>query len=421
MSDPYHVSWPKLPRRYKMPAEVMNQGGVDITLTVDVPNTFRVARVQSMFDLPVKDHIETHIRAEVDLDGVGDWRIGAIVGNSGVGKSTVARRLFGEENVWLPERIEWTDQPIVEDFAKGLSVDQVTEAMISVGLSSPPAWLRPYRCLSTGEQFRAAMARLLSDARDLVVVDEFTSVVDRTVARAVSNSVSKAMNQQPGKRFVAVSCHRDIIPWLQPDWVLDMDTGQFFRPGAERRPDIQLRVYPGTADAWSMFYRYHYLTWNMRGTSRVFLATIIFADEGIERLCGFFSIMPAMGMRGWYRGHRTVVLPDFQGMGIGNNLVEKVGDWLWEKEGKRLRTTTSAPSFVKHRLKHPEAWKMTMGPMMKRPSGNKNRKILTSAGRLSTSWEYIPAGLRGGSLEGVAVEGVGVGVESAQAAAAFVG
>ena len=64
--------------------------------------------------------------------------------------------------------------------------------------------------------------------RDFVVFDEFTSVVDRQVAQTASLAISKAIRRTK-KRFIAVSCHSDIIEWLEPDWVFNTNdmTGFF--------------------------------------------------------------------------------------------------------------------------------------------------------------------------------------------------
>lgn len=64
-----------------------------------------------------------------------------------------------------------------------MGIKDIVGLLSSVGFSSPPSWVRPFRVLSTGEQFRVTMARTLAEMPDLAVVDEFTSVVDRTVAR----------------------------------------------------------------------------------------------------------------------------------------------------------------------------------------------------------------------------------------------
>jgi ABC-type ATPase with predicted acetyltransferase domain len=75
--------------------------------------------------------------------------------------------------------------------------------------------------LSNGEQFRAGLARLICDAPDKVVVDEFTSVVDRQIAKIGASAFAKAWRKNKGKQIVLLSCHYDIIEWLQPDWVYD--------------------------------------------------------------------------------------------------------------------------------------------------------------------------------------------------------
>jgi len=86
--------------------------------------------------------------------------------------------------------------------------------------------LRPFKALSNGQQFRAGMARLIVDAPDEVVVDEFTSVVDRQIAKIGAMAFAKGWRRNKGKRVVLLSPHYDIIEWLQPDWVYNTDTGQ---------------------------------------------------------------------------------------------------------------------------------------------------------------------------------------------------
>jgi GNAT superfamily N-acetyltransferase len=226
------------------------------------------------------------------------------------------------------------------------------------------------------------------------VVDEFTSTVDRVVARAVAVAVARAARQRR-LPFVAVTCHRDVLPWLTPDWVLDMDQRRFLHPGPRHRPPILLRVYPGSLAAWPLFARHHYLTAAISPRCTVFLGTVAFGDDpdAEERLAAFFAILPAAGKRGWWRGHRTVVLPDFQGLGIGNTLIERVAEWLWRTRRERFRATTAAPAIVAHRRRHPERWRLVHAPSQWGPSAS-GRMTITSAGRLTTSWEYIPEDLR---------------------------
>jgi ABC-type ATPase with predicted acetyltransferase domain len=109
----------------------------------------------------------------------------------------------------------------------GISIKDIERMFTSVGFASPPNWLRPYGVLSNGEKMRCDLAYALLKGDDLVVYDEFTSVVNRQVAKAASFAISKCVRRN-GKRFVAVSCHDDIIEWLQPDWIYNTDTKRFF-------------------------------------------------------------------------------------------------------------------------------------------------------------------------------------------------
>jgi ABC-type Mn2+/Zn2+ transport system ATPase subunit len=67
---------------------------------------------------------------------------------------------------------------------------------------------------------------LLSD-NELTCFDEFTSVVDRNVAKITSTCIQKVIRKLDNK-FVAVGCHFDIIDWLEPDWVFDTNQMRFF-------------------------------------------------------------------------------------------------------------------------------------------------------------------------------------------------
>ena len=118
-----------------------------------------------------------------------------------------------------------------------------------------------------------------------VVFDEFTSVVDRTVARigaaAVAQAVRRTWCGRPAcesKQFVAVTCHYDVAQWLQADWVLDMGSGHLTR-GRLRRPKLRLCLHRTTADAWPMFARHHYLTAALNRSAHCYVGLL----EGVER------------------------------------------------------------------------------------------------------------------------------------------
>lgn len=197
---------------------------LDIVRESPITSSGRVIQVASMFDVPPaeKSRVEWHL--EVDLEA-RPWSVGLIVGPSGSGKSTIARELFGDAMV---DEFAWSkDRSILDDFPEEMGIRDLVGLFTSVGFSSPPSWMRPYGVLSNGERFRVHVARALAEQRDgrPVVIDEFTSVIDRQVARVASHAVQKTVRRM-GTRFVAVSCHYDIVEWLQPDWILEPHTGK---------------------------------------------------------------------------------------------------------------------------------------------------------------------------------------------------
>jgi ABC-type lipoprotein export system ATPase subunit len=263
---------------------------------------------------------EWEFELPIDADAA-DWQIGLVIGASGSGKTTLAREAWKDAPfVTVGTGYEWPDnKAVVDGFPADMSVKDVCAALSSVGFSTPPAWLRPFRVLSTGEQFRATIARVLLDPAPLVVVDEFTSVIDRTVAKIGSAAVAKAVRRVPGKRIVCVTCHSDVEEWLCPDWVVEMPSGQFTRRSL-RRPPISMEIIRTDRSAWDIFKHHHYLDTSLHPASKCFVAMVD------NRPAAFASCMHSPGHHGgWWREHRTVCLPDFQGVGIGNTLSEFVG------------------------------------------------------------------------------------------------
>ena len=77
---------------------------------------------------------------------------------------------------------------------------------------------------------RVDLARNILSDKELIVFDEFTSVVNREVAKTTSLAINKFINKN-NKKFIAISCHDDIIEWLQPDWIYNTDEKSFFIQG----------------------------------------------------------------------------------------------------------------------------------------------------------------------------------------------
>lgn len=346
--------------------------------------TFRSEKVAGMFDIPPKDVLKKEWDINVPIEDK-DWKIGLIVGASGAGKTTLSKKLFDEK--YYHKSFDWNKSNFLDDFPKNLDVKTITDTLSHVGFSSPPSWLLPFHVLSNGQKFRAEMARCLLSEQDLIVFDEFTSVVDRTVAKVGSFAVSKKIRKS-NKQFVAVTCHYDVEEWLQPDWVLDLST-ETFKWGSLRRPELNIEICQCHSKAWVLFAGHHYLSASLNPSAACFIATI----DGEP--CAFTSVLnfchPQLKNR--WREHRTVVLPDYQGLGIGNRLSEWLGEKL-KKEGKIFISTTSHPAMISHRNASSK-WVMTRKPSHvitkenRKGTKSANHAKSSSAGRLTCSFQYV--------------------------------
>jgi ABC-type glutathione transport system ATPase component len=195
----------------------------DFVRTWNKPSSFRAQSVIGTFTL-VDCKMEKHFTGDIPLDSDA-WQIGVIVGRSGTGKTSIAKTLFPESYI---KGFAYTHESILDDFPEGLEVNEITKNLCSVGFASPPDWLKSYDALSQGEKMRVDIARALSLEQLLIVFDEFTSVVDREIAKVSAFAISKAV-RRTSKKFIAVTCHYDVIDWLDPDWVFCTDTMEFSR------------------------------------------------------------------------------------------------------------------------------------------------------------------------------------------------
>lgn len=333
---------------------------VDLDLRVDVARSPRVTQLEGLFDVPRTESATASYHFDVPLEE-RPWQVGLIVGPSGAGKSSVARHLFGDA---LVERYDWPAGRAVIDAFGELGIREISAALSSVGFSSPPSWLKPYTVLSNGEKFRADLARAIVDPRELVVVDEFTSVVDRTVGRIGASAVAKAVRARPGKRFVAVTCHDDVLEWLQPDWVLEPHVGAFAWRSPQRRTRVDLEIVRASHEAWNWFHPHHYLSADLHRAARCFVGLV----DGRPACFAGVLHMPHPRRSDLASLSRVVVLPDFQGLGLGAYAFTETIAKICKANGKVMCVGTSHPALVKVWAKSP-LWHMTSPPKFQTPPG----------------------------------------------------
>ena len=329
-------------------------------------HSYRAARVKSLFNATDDQATRFQLTAELDIDD-DDWRIGLVVGPSGSGKSSIGRALWDGLAFYEPGEDWPDDSPIVDVIAAGGDFDAVTGALAQAGLGDVPAWLRPYRVLSTGQRFRADLARVLAERPARVVFDEFTSVVDRQIARVGAQAFGKAW-RRTGGQAVLLSCHYDILEWLQPDWVFDTSTREFTRGSVQPRPPVDVEIRMGGWDLWPFFKPHHYLEAGPMIGAKCYVA---FVDgEPIAHLgMGTASVAKKIQGRMKYlveaRGCRLVVMPEWQGAGVGMRFLNAVAQIQLDGAGvmpRRMTTIfhTSHPQ-LSHALRRDHKWRQVSG------------------------------------------------------------
>lgn len=137
-----------------------------------------------------------------------------ICGASGSGKSTLAKTIgfakFGNKTYD-------NSKAIVSNFE---NISDATNKLTAVGLNSIPTWCKQRSVLSVGEGFRADVALNIESN---IVFDEFTSTIDRNVAKSCAKGLGKYIKDNNLKNVIFVSCHKDYIDFLQPSIVIDLD------------------------------------------------------------------------------------------------------------------------------------------------------------------------------------------------------
>jgi GNAT superfamily N-acetyltransferase len=323
---------------------------VAVTVSTEMTASARMRQVSSMFDAPIVDKATRSWSGEVPIEAK-PWSIGLIVGPSGAGKSTIARQMFGSDY-----RVAWDDKrSVVDNFPAELKVDDVSSVLSAVGFNTIPAWLRPHATLSNGEKFRCDLARTLIAPEPLVWVDEFTSVVDRQVAKIGSASLARYVRSKPGRQFVAVGCHYDVIDWLQPDWILEPADMTFAWRSVQPRPRFDAVLRRCSISLWPRFAPYHYMSSTMHNSARCYAMYV----DG--RPIAFAGLLPLPVPAGRYKGtaiwriSRIVVLPDWQGCGVVNRMNEALGS-AYATLGHRFRCYPTHAALVAAHQRKPELW-----------------------------------------------------------------
>jgi len=335
--------------------------------------SYRAMRVKSLFNAENGCNWE-HV-AELPIEDM-EWKVGLIVGPSGSGKTSLGSKIFGEPIHDLYKGWDKT-KPIVDCIAPDGDFNAVTGALSAVGLGDVPSWLRPFNVLSNGEKFRAGLARLICDRPERVVVDEFTSVIDRQIAKVGAEAFAKSWRKGTGQ-VVLLSCHRDIIEWLQPDWIYLTDEARFARGCLWQRSRLDLQIYKVSGSVFRHFKPHYYLDLPLPVAGEYFVGVIDGEPVAHLAVCPLFTANA-------YRATRLVVMPEWQGIGVGTKFLNAVCEYHLQGRGrcsKELPTFfhTSHPQLC-GALRHSKKWNQASARLYGQNKTKSHGSLTRSAAR----------------------------------------
>lgn len=358
---------------------------IDIKLESPVSDTFRCQVAANSLDIDVKKKSTHHLHVE-NVNVPEQWNMALIYGASGSGKTSMAETIFGKD---VFKTIMDPELPIIDQLPSSMGYDECAALLNGIGLNSVPCWLRPVKTLSNGQRARAEAVLLMCQDNPVIFIDEWTSVVDRTVAKAMSLCLAKFVKRHK-KQVVLLSCHYDIIEWLKPDWVIDCNTQEFHLPQSESfffqpREEITFEIRKADKASWKYFSKYHYLSDRLPG-GKVYLYGLFHGENQIGFQC-FANYTPHKpNSKKIFHSNRTVVHPDYNGLGLGILLINETSRLMVEETGYRIMAKFSSTPVFKAMIKQ-ACWKflgekrlmgkMKTGGGMERQAGFRDKGVRT--------------------------------------------
>jgi GNAT superfamily N-acetyltransferase len=178
-----------------------------------------------------------------------------------------------------------------------------------------------------------------------------------------------------------LSCHYDVIEWLEPDWVYDTAKRTFARGSLWRRPKFDLEIWQTDSHHWPLFKSHYYLDLPLPVAAQYFVGTV----DG-EPVCHMAMSTVNKG-KGEFegRGTRLVVMPEWQGAGVGMRFLNSVCE-MWRrgenKWGKSLTTVfhTSHPGLCAGLRRDPK-WRQVSAVLYGANKIKSRRSLLSGSAR----------------------------------------
>ena len=150
--------------------------------------------------------------------------------------------------------------------------------------------------------------------------------------------------------------------------------------------DLNLNVFIYGGDKkelWNKFKEHHYLSADMNMASTIF---VCYLDDILVGMCGVLPVPSGVTKHG-FRPSRTVILPDYQNLGIGTRLSEFIGDYYLNKGYKFYYR--SSHLRLKTFWEHSPYWVATSHNAKKRDPDSNFSNVNIKEDRICASYEYM--------------------------------
>jgi len=133
-----------------------------------------------------------------------------------------------------------------------------------------------------------------------------------------------------------------------------------------------------------MFRGYHYLNGSLPPTARCY--TAVYQDKPIA----FIAVVSVRMKSKYYRVSRLVVLPDYQGVGVGKRLLNLIAELYTSQTKMPFYILTSNPQIIRGDMKN---WKITRFGHASQGKGytkiNDELRSSLSRKRITVSLQYL--------------------------------